>query len=97
MENLFQRSIEAVLDNLAASGAHIASPDFPNYYSCWFVVGSFTAYDKDLVGEHTSAVRFLDWAVMAINRRARVVQWVVDQAQTNEPLRSVDLLHTRYN
>jgi len=96
MENLAQRSIEIVLHNQAASGAYIASPNFPNYRFCWFRDGSFTAYAMDLIGEHASAARFHDWAAMAINRRASVVQRVVEQVKADEPLRGLDYLHTRY-
>ena len=96
MGNLTQRSVEIILDNQVASGTYTAGPNFRNYHYCWFRDGSFITYAMDLVGEHASAARFHDWVVMAINRRARVFQWVVDQPQTNEPLSSVDLLHIRY-
>lgn len=84
MENLFQRSIMIISDNQAASGAYIASPDFPNYYY-WFVVGSFTAYDKDLVGEHASVARFHDWTAIAIIRRPSVAQRTVGRVKTKKP------------
>jgi len=96
MENLTQRSIEIILQNQAASGAYIASPNFPNYRFCWFRDGSFSAYAMDLIGEHASAARFHDWAAMAINRRASVVQRVVEQVKANQPLGGLDYLHTRY-
>lgn len=97
MSDLFQHSIEIILQNQAAGGAYMASPNFPNYRFCWFRDGSFTAYAMDLVGEHTSAARFHDWAAIAINHRASDVQRVVSRVRANEPLSGLDYLHTRYS
>jgi len=96
MENLTQRSIAIILQNQATSGAYIASPNFPNYRFCWFRDGSFTAYAMDLIGEHSSAARFHEWAANAINRHANVVHRAIDRIQANEPLSDTDYLHTRY-
>jgi GH15 family glucan-1,4-alpha-glucosidase len=96
MENLTQHSIDVILQNQAASGAYIASPNFPNYRFCWFRDGSFTAYSMDLIGEHSSAVRFHEWAANAINRHANVVHRAINRIQANEPLADSDYLHTRY-
>ncbi len=96
MENLTQHSIKIILKNQATSGAYIASPNFPNYRFCWFRDGSFTAYAMDLSGEHASAARFHDWASLAINRRAQVVQRVIKRVRADEPLKGIDFLHTRY-
>lgn len=96
MENLAQRSIDVILQNQAASGAYIASPNFPNYRFCWFRDGSFTAYAMDLIGEHSSAARFHEWAANVINRRADVVYRAIERVQANKPLGDSDYLHTRY-
>ncbi len=44
-----------------ASGAYIASPNFPVYSYCWLRDGSFIAYAMILAGKFESAGRFLEW------------------------------------
>jgi GH15 family glucan-1,4-alpha-glucosidase len=96
MDNLFNRSIEVILDNQDVSGAYIASPNFGAYQYCWFRDGAFIAYAMDLVGEHSSAARFHDWAAAIVNKRAAVVEKAVDKALIGEPLGTDEILHTRY-
>lgn len=97
MPDLFQRSIEVVLQNQTPSGAYLASPNFPTYHYCWFRDGSFIAYAMDLAGEHASAERFHQWAAAAINARADVVRRAVTKVKRGEPLTGADYLHTRYS
>nr|MBI2904378.1 glycoside hydrolase [Chloroflexota bacterium] len=44
MTDLYRQSIEIILRNQTASGAYLASPNFPTYHYCWFRDGSFIAY-----------------------------------------------------
>lgn len=97
MTDLFQRSIELILQNQAPSGAYVASPNFATYRYCWFRDGAFIAYAMNLVGEHTSAARFHDWAAAAINPRADIVRRALMKTQRGEPLSGADILHTRYS
>lgn len=97
MSGLFQRSIEIILENQSASGAYLASPNFPTYRYCWFRDGAFIAYAMDLVSQHGSAARFHDWAAANVNRRADVVQRAVAGARLDEALDAGDILHTRYS
>jgi len=96
MNNLFQRSVEIILANQHASGAYVASPNFPTYHYCWFRDGAFTAYAMDLTGQADSAARFHAWAAAAVNARAGLVQRTVAKARRGEPLSADDILHTRY-
>ena len=96
MSDLFQRSVEIILENQAPGGAYIAGPSFPSYRYCWFRDGSYIAYAMDLVGEHESADRFHQWAATTINARADVVARSVARAGRDEPLTGADYLHTRY-
>ncbi len=96
MTDLFQCSIEIILQNQTPSGAYLASPNFPTYRYCWFRDGAFIAYAMNLVGEHDSAKRFHQWAATAINARAEVVARAVAKARRGEPLTGADYLHTRY-
>jgi len=97
MTDLFQRSIEIILQNQAPSGAYVASPNFGTYRYCWFRDGSFSAYAMNLVGEHGSARHFHQWAATVINARADVVERAVTKAKSGEPLTRADYLHTRYS
>jgi GH15 family glucan-1,4-alpha-glucosidase len=96
MIDLYQHSIEIILNNQAKSGAYIASPNFPTYHYCWFRDGSFTAYAMDLVGETTSAAKFHDWVAQVILRRTALVQRALSCTQAGVPPAPEDQLHTRY-
>lgn len=96
-DNLYERSIDIILENQAASGGYLASPNFPSYRYCWFRDGSFIAYAMDLAGEQGSATRFHDWAARALNQRSGLIQEAVRKASQGEPLSSADILHTRYH
>jgi GH15 family glucan-1,4-alpha-glucosidase len=96
MGDLFQHSIEIILENQSASGAYPACPTFPTYRYSWFRDGSFIAYAMDLAGEHESATRFHDWAARIVNRYADVVGRAVAKAGHGEALDEADVLHTRY-
>jgi GH15 family glucan-1,4-alpha-glucosidase len=96
MTDLYQRSIEIILENQTPSGAYVASPHFPTYHYCWFRDGSFSAYAMDLAGEHQSAARFHDWAARIVLTRAEVIQRAISRAQPNQPPVPEDQLHTRY-
>ncbi len=95
MTDLYQRSIEIILANQHASGAYVASPNFPSYRYCWFRDGSFVAYAMDLAGEHESATRFHAWAARAVNQRAGVVRRGLAKAASGQALEERDVLHTR--
>ncbi|GBD85714.1 glucoamylase precursor [bacterium BMS3Abin02] len=94
--DLYDRSIEIILENQTRSGAYVASPDFPTYRYSWFRDGSYIAYAMDLVGEHDSSHRFHHWAAAVINSRADTVRRAAAKAERCEPLTRADFLHTRY-
>jgi len=96
MNNLYQRSIEIILENQSASGAYIASPNFPTYHYCWFRDGSFIAYAMDLAGQHTSAHRFHHWVAERVNERKELVRTGIAKARAGEKLTEAEILHTRY-
>ena len=96
MSNLYQRSIEIILENQSESGAYIASPNFPTYHYCWFRDGSFIAYAMDLAGQHESAHRFHRWVSERINERKELVRMALIKARSGARLTEVDILHTRY-
>jgi GH15 family glucan-1,4-alpha-glucosidase len=96
MIDLFQRSIQIILENQTESGAYIASPHFSPYHYCWFRDGAFCAYAMDLVGERQSASRFHDWAARVIMARETAIHRAVARAQPGRPPAPEDQLHTRY-
>src|SRR5512133_3349243 len=96
MNELYQRSIAIILENQSASGAYIASPNFPTYHYCWFRDGSFIAYAMDLAGQHESAHRFHQWVAQRVNERRDLVQKGLAKARSGEKLSEAEVLHTRY-
>lgn len=96
MIDLYQRSIEIILENQSTSGAYIASPNFPTYHYCWFRDGSFTAYAMDLAGQRQSARRFHHWVADRVNERQELVRNGLAKARSGEKLTEAEILHTRY-
>lgn len=96
MTDLFQRSVEIILQNQSHTGAYLASPNFDTYRYCWFRDGAFIAYAMNLAGEHESTHRFHNWAATAVNHRAAIVEQAIAKARRNEPLELSDILDTRY-
>src|SRR5512132_2956929 len=96
MSDLYQRSIEIILENQSPNGAYIASPNFPTYHYCWFRDGSFIAYAMDLAGQHESAHRFHEWVAMRVNERKELVHTGLEKARSGETLTESEILHTRY-
>jgi len=96
MNDLYQRSIEIILENQSASGAYIASPNFPTYHYCWFRDGAFIAYAMDLAGQYDSAQRFHHWVAQRINERKDLVLTGLIKARSGEKLNESEILHTRY-
>ncbi len=96
MNDLYQRSIEIILENQSENGAYIASPNFPTYHYCWFRDGSFIAYAMDIAGQHESAHRFHRWVAERVNERRELVQLALVKARAGAKLTEAEILHTRY-
>lgn len=96
MIDLYQRSIEIILENQSAGGGYIASPNFPTYHYCWFRDGSFIAYAMDLAGQHESAHRFHQWVARRVNERKDLMRMGLMKARSGEKLDETEILHTRY-
>src|SRR5436190_20454512 len=96
MTDLYQRSIEIILENQSANGGYIASPNFPTYHYCWFRDGSFIAYAMDLAGQHESAHLFHQWVAERVNERKDLVSIGLAKARAGEILTEAEILHTRY-
>ena len=90
------RSLEIIRSSQAASGAYLASPNFPTYRYCWFRDGSFIAYAMDLYGEYESSRRFHTWAASMVNAREIAVLRAVHAGLSGSAPNAEDILHTRY-
>jgi len=97
MSDLYQRSIEIILENQSRSGAYPACPNFPTYRYCWYRDGAFIAYSMNLVGEHQSARKFHDWAAINIIKRTEIIERAINKVRKDKPLEPGDILHTRYS
>jgi GH15 family glucan-1,4-alpha-glucosidase len=97
MSNLYQHSIEVILENQSPSGAYPACPKYPNYRYSWFRDGAFIAYSMNLVGEHHSAEKFHDWAATNVIKRTHLIERTINKVSQDKSLDSDDILHTRYS
>jgi GH15 family glucan-1,4-alpha-glucosidase len=95
--DLLARSIKIILENQHASGAYIASPNFPMYRYCWFRDASYIAYAMDRVGEFASAARFHDWATRTILAHRAEVQRGLRKLAEGKALDAGEYIHTRYH
>lgn len=96
MIDLYQHSIEVILDNQSPNGAYVASPNFPTYHYCWFRDGSFIAHAMDTAGQHHSSRRFHQWVADRVNERRERVYLGLSKARSGATLNEAEILHTRY-
>ncbi len=94
--NLYQRSIQILLDSQAESGAFIASAAFPSYQYSWFRDSSFIAYALCRVGRSENGRRYFLWAAQTIRQYSGKADRAITRIQHGERLGSDDYLHTRY-
>jgi len=94
--NLYQKSIEIIINNQHPSGAYIASPTFPTYAYSWFRDGSFIAYAMDRVGQHQSSRIFILWCARVIERQADKINDLVARKQAGEEIHPQECLTARY-
>jgi len=94
--NLYQQSIEIIINNQHTSGAYIASPSFPTYAYCWFRDGAFIAYAMDRVGQHQSSRRFHRWCAGVIESQAEKIITLVARKKAGEEIQPKEFLTARY-
>lgn len=97
MVDLMRRSIEIIIQNQNASGAFLASPNFPTYHYCWYRDSAFIAHALDLVGETKSSAGFHEWAARNVNSRAELVERAIENVHQGKQIKGNDILHTRYS
>jgi isomaltose glucohydrolase len=93
---LARRSVEIILANQSASGAYVASPNFPVYRFCWFRDGAFIADAMSRAGEIASAEAFFAWCTTVLVARRDRIRSLLARNRAAEQIPSADFLHTRY-
>lgn len=93
---LYRHSIEIIRGNQHASGAYIASPNFPTYHYSWLRDGSFIAHAMTCSGEYASARAFFQWVHGTLQTHAHKVDAILAAQKAGLPLADADFLHTRY-
>lgn len=94
--DLFQHSINVILENQHSEGAYVACPNFATYHYCWLRDGSFVAYSMDRVGQHSSAQAFYRWVGRTITRYAGKVDVLEAMLQKDEKPDHRAILNTRF-
>jgi GH15 family glucan-1,4-alpha-glucosidase len=95
--DLFQRSIDIILENQSESGAYVACPSVPVYQYCWFRDASYIAYAMDLAGQPASAARYHDWAARTILEHSAAVRRGLGKLRQGQSLEPGEYIHTRYH
>lgn len=96
MKNIFEKSIEIILENQSQNGAYIASPKFETYNYCWLRDGSYIAYSMDVIGKNESAKKFYSWVNNVIKKYAFKVDNIIGKLDKGEMLGPKDFLYARY-
>ena len=94
--NLYQHSLAVILKNQHASGAFIASPNFPTYAYSWFRDGSYIAYALDRAGQHDSARKFHLWCARVIERQASRIASLIAGKESGKVVLPEECLPARY-
>ncbi len=93
---LRDRSIEAILANQDASGAFVASPNFPQYRYSWLRDGSFISYSLLLHGLSEPSLRFHRWTDTAILRHMGKLDRIRTKMARGERPEQHDFFPTRF-
>jgi GH15 family glucan-1,4-alpha-glucosidase len=93
---LFNKSIDIIIENQHESGAYIASPAFPTYNYSWFRDGSYIAYSMDRVKNHDSSSRFHHWCADVIIHQKEKIEKLISKKNNGKPIKSEEYLTARY-
>ena len=86
MASLVQHSLAVLLRNQDASGAFLASPNFPTYQYSWFRDGSFISYALDLAGCTQDADRFHLWCAKTVLRHADKIERCITSIENRQEI-----------
>jgi len=93
--DLYEKSINIILNNQSEYGSFIASPSFDKYKFSWMRDGSFIANSLDVAGKYDSSYRFFLWADTVIKRYANKIDGIACKISKGEKLEKSDFLNAR--
>jgi GH15 family glucan-1,4-alpha-glucosidase len=82
---LIPRSVEVLKQGQAASGAFIASPNFPTYHYAWLRDGAFCAHALDLCDETDAAAAFHTWVERSIEEHRGMIEEAILRIEDGDP------------
>lgn len=94
--HLIDQGVKVIAEGQAASGAYIASPNFPQYHYAWLRDGAFCALAMDAAGQRDSAEAFHDWVAGVIESRGERIRELVARLGRGDIPDVHDMLPTRY-
>ncbi len=96
LERLALRSVEIIARGQAASGAYLASPNFPVYRYSWFRDGAFIADAMSRAGEVASAEAFFAWCARVLEARGEQIEALIARRRAGVTIETGEFLHARY-
>lgn len=93
---LARRSVAVIRANQAATGAYVASPNFPVYRYSWFRDGAFIADSMSRAGHGASAEAFFRWCAGIMEARAAKIDTLIDRHRAGQVIDPNEFLHARY-
>jgi GH15 family glucan-1,4-alpha-glucosidase len=93
---LARRSVAIIRENQDASGAYLASPNFPVYRYSWLRDGSFIADAMSRTGDAASAELFFGWCARVIEARRARIESLAERGRAGDPIDTEEFLPTRY-
>lgn len=96
MNNLYQNSLQIILNNQSMDGAFIACPNFKTYQYAWFRDGSFCAYALTRAGYTQNVFLFHQWAIRTILRYETKITNCIEAAKNGKPPGAELCFHSRF-
>jgi GH15 family glucan-1,4-alpha-glucosidase len=96
-QDLYQKSIDIILEYQSPSGAYVASPNFPTYGYSWLRDSSYIAAAMVRVGKSDSARKYHRWVDQVIRRYRDKIAAIHKALASGQALEDMDFLFTRYS
>lgn len=96
LRTLARRSVAVIRAGQAASGAYIASPNFPVYHYSWLRDGAFIADAMSRAGEIASAEAFFGWCARILEARRDRIEALIERRRAGATIDTDEFLHARY-
>ena len=93
---LVPRSLEVLKQGQAASGAFVASPNFPTYRYAWLRDGAFCAHALDLCGETEAGTAFHAWVGRSIEEHRPMIEHAIARIGDGDPPPPEEMPPARY-